>query len=123
MKTEVIKESIINNYKILSAKSKVKSDQNIITTWGLNYRKNDKWIGFVSELGYVQRKNAKIEIKDGEINMLKKPFFSTWNKTLKNMNRMLEEIITNLSNQNVVSKKYVKILCFPKDFLDKLSKV
>ena len=122
MKTEAVKESIINNYKILSAKSKVKSDQNVITTWGLNYKKNDKQIGFVSELGFVQRKKAKIEIKNDEISMLKKPFFSTWNRTLKNINKMLEDIIANVNNRDVVSKKYVKILCFPKDFLDKLSK-
>lgn len=124
MKTEAIKESIVNNYKILSAKSKVKStENNVITTWGLNYRKNDKPIGFVNELGLIQRKKAKIEIKDNEIRMLKKPFFSTWNKTLKNINEMLETIITNLNNQSVVSKKYVKILCFPKEFIDKLSKI
>ncbi len=122
MKTEAVKESIINNYKILSAKSKVKSDQNVITTWGLNYKKNDKQIGFVSELGFVQRKKAKIEIKNDEISMLKKPFFSTWNRTLKNINKMLEDIIANVNNRDVVSKKYVKILCFPKDFWDKLSK-
>ena len=122
MKTESIMESIVSNYRILSAKSKIKHTNNIITTWGLNYRKNDKQIGFVNELGLVQRKKAKIEIKDNEINLLKKPFFSTWNKTLKNMNEMLETIITNLDNQSVVSKKYVKILCFPKDFIEKLSK-
>ena len=123
MKTEAIKESIINNYKILSAKSKVKSADNIITTWGLNYRKNDKQIGFVNELGLIQRKKAKIEIKDDEIKVLKKPFFSTWKKTLKNMNEMLETIITNLNNPSVVSKRYVKVLCFPKDFIEKLSKL
>ena len=89
MRTEAIKESIINNYKILSTKSKVKKDNNIITTWGLSYRKNDKQIGFINELGLVQRKKAKIEIRDGEIKMLKKPFFSSWNQTLKNINEML----------------------------------
>ena len=123
MKTEAIKESIINNYKFLSAKSRVKPKDDIITTWGLNYRKNDKQIGFVNELGLVQRKKAKIEIKDDEIKMLKKPFFATWNKTLKNINEMLETIIINLNNQSVVSKKYVKVLGFPKEFIEKLSKL
>ena len=123
MKTEAIKESIVNNYKILSAKSKTRPTDNMITTWGLNYRKNDKQIGFVNELGIIQHKKSKIEIKDNEINMLKKPFFLSWNKALKNINEMLETIIINLNNQSAVSKKYVKILCFPIDFLDKMSKI
>ena len=121
MKTEAVKESIVNNFRILSAKSKIKPADNIITTWGLNYRKNDKPIGFVNELGLIQRKKAKIEIKDNEIKLLKKPFFTTWKKTLQNMNEMLETIIINLNNQSVASKKYVKVLCFPKKFIDKLS--
>ena len=122
MKTEAIKESIINNYKILSEKSKVKINDNNITTWGLNYKKNDKPFGFVSELGVVQRKKAKIEIRDGEMKMLKKPFFLTCNKTLKNINSMLESIIINFDNPSVVSKRYLKLLCFKEDFWDKLLK-
>lgn len=45
-----------NNYKILAERSKAKSNKgDIITIWGLNYRMNDKPIGFVNELGLIKQ--------------------------------------------------------------------
>lgn len=124
MKTEAIKQSIISNYKILAKKSKVKSNQgNIITVWGLNYRLNDKPIGFVNELGLIERKKVRIEICNNELKTVKKPFFSTWNKALKNINSMLEDMIANLNNPDVIRKRYVNFLCLPKDFAEKIAKI
>jgi len=124
MKTEAIEQSIINNYKILAKKTAVKSNQgDIKTIWGLQYRQNNKQEGFVSEIGSIGRKKAKIEIRNNELKTIKKPLFSTWNKTLKNINTMLEDIIANFDNPNVVTKKYVNLLCFPRDCAERLAKI
>lgn len=113
-----------NNYKILAERSKVKSNKgDIITIWGLNYRMNDKPIGFVNELGLIKRKKAKIEIENNELKTVKKPFFLTWNKVLKNINKMLEDMIANLDNSDVVKKRYVNLLCFSNDFAEKVSRI
>ena len=124
MKTEAITESIIKNYKILSEKSTVKSNQDGIKTfWGLNYKPKNKSEGYVNEIGSIQRKNAKIQIRDGEIFRFKKPLFSTWNKALKNINAMLENMISNYENSEVVKKTNVKVLIFPKYFWERVSKI
>ena len=124
MKTEAIEQSIINNYKILAKKTAVKSNQgDIKTIWGLQYRQNNKQEGFVSEIGSIGRKKAKIEIRNNELKTIKKPLFSTWSKTLRNINTMLEDIIANFDNPNVVTKKYVNLLCFPRDCAERLAKI
>lgn len=124
MKTEAIEQSIINNYKILAKKTAIKSNQgDIKTIWGLQYRHNDKQEGFVSEIGSIGRKKAKIEIRNNELRTIKKPLLSTWSKTLKNINTMLEDIIANFDNPNVVTKRYVNILCFPVDVAERLAKI
>ena len=124
MKTEAIKQSIVSNYKILAEKSHVKSNQgDIVTTWGLNYNLNNKPFGFVNELGEVETKKAKIQIKNDEINKINKPFFSTWKRTLKTMNTMLENIISNYDNPEIVRQSYVNILCFKKELLERLTGV
>ena len=123
MKTETISASIIKNYKILSEKSTVKSSQaGVKTFWGLNYKPKNKSEGYINEIGSIQRKNAKIQIRDGEILRFKKPLFSTWNKALKNINAMLENIISNYENSEVVKKTNVNVLVFPKDFFERMSK-
>ena len=123
MKTETIKQSIISNYKILALQSKNKKQGNIVSVWGLNYKQNNKPEGFVNELGLIQRKSAKIELRDDEIKKIKKPFFSTWKKTLENINTMLEQIIVDFDNPNAVSKTYVNIVCFPKELAERLEKI
>lgn len=123
MKTDAIKQSIISNYKILSEKSKMQSNQgNIRTVWGLNYTPNGRHIGFVSEFGLIERKGAKIDIRENKVIPRKRPFYMTWKHALQNINSMLENIITNYDNTEIVRKRYVNIFCFPEKFLNKMSK-
>ena len=124
MKTEAIQQSIINNYKILAKKTAIKSNQgDIKTIWGLQYSPNNKQEGFVSEIGSIGRKKAKIEIRNNELKTIKKPLLSTWSKTLKSINTMLEDIIANFDNPDIVTKRYVNLLCFPVDVADRLASI
>ncbi len=72
MKTEVIKQSIISQFKTLSKKAKVVPEkEHIVPTWGLSY-KNNGVRGFVNQFGSIERNGAKIDIVDGEIKQIKK---------------------------------------------------
>ena len=123
MKTEAIKQNIVSNYaKLKEIAKETPVKPNIYPVWGLNY-KQGRTKGFVNEFGTVERSGAKIDIIDGNVQTIKKPFFSTWKKTLNNINKMLEDTINNIDNKNVVTKRIVNILCFPKEFVDKLSKI
>ena len=120
MRTDAIKQNIINNYKQLSAMAKVKPDKKSeIPVWGLNYKKQGV-SGFVGEFGNIRRNCASIRISENNIQLVKKPFFSTWKRTLKKINNMLADVKSNINNKNIVNKKVVTLLCFPKDTLSKL---
>ena len=120
MKTDAIKQNIISNYKQLSAMAKVKPDKKSeIPVWGLNYKKQGV-SGFVGEFGNIRRNRASIRISENNIQLVKKPFFSTWKRTLKKINNMLADVKSNINNKNIVNKKVVTLLCFPKDTLSKL---
>ena len=123
MKTEAIKQQILNNYKQLSQLAHVKPEkQNIISTWGIVYREKGA-SGFVNQLGVIERGSSAIRITgENEILLQKKPFYITWKRALKNVNTMLQNTIANIDNKNVVSKRVVNILCFPKEALERLSK-
>ena len=113
MKVDIIKQSIINRFVSISKKTKVKPEkENIIPTWGLIY-KNNRTKGFVNEYGRMQHNGSKIDIIEGEIRQVKKPFYKTWKQTLKNFDNMLANIEENLDNRDIVEKKTVNLLCFP----------
>lgn len=114
MKIDAVKQNIVNNYKQLSQMAKVpQKDNQSFPLWGLNYKKG-RVSGFVGQTGDVSRNSAVIKIKDDEIEMIKKPFLSTWKSTLNNINKMLEDTKANFENKKVVSKRVVSLLCFPK---------
>ena len=120
MKVDFIKQQIVSNYKQLSKLAKVKSTEpNVVSTWGLVY-KNKRGSGFVNQLGTIERGSSAIRIIDGkEIQLQKKPTFSTWKKTLVNINNMLQNVMENLDNKDVVTKKVVDVLCFPVGAIEK----
>lgn len=124
MKVDFIKQQIVSNYKQLSKLAKVKSTEpNVVSTWGLVY-KNKRVSGFVNQLGTIERGSSAIRIIDGkEIQLQKKLTFSTWKKTLVDINNMLQGVMANLDNKDVVTKKVVDVLCFPKNAVEKLSKL
>lgn len=124
MKVDIVKQQILSNYKQLSKLAQVKSKEpNVVSTWGLVY-KNKRGSGFVNQLGTIERGNSAIRIIDGkEIQLQKKPTFSTWKKTLVDINNMLQGVMANLDNKDVVTKKVVDVLCFPKNAVEKLSKL
>ena len=123
MKVNIIKQSILNHFETISKKSKVKPEkENIIPTWGLIY-KNKETKGFVNEFGTIKRNSSKINIVDGEIKQVKKPFYKTWKQTLRNFDNMLANIEENLDNKNIVEKRTVKFLCFPKDLADRIDAI
>ena len=121
MKIEIIKQNIINNYKQLSNMSKVSShNKSEIPVWGLNYKRNGV-SGFIGDAGEGGGKHAGIEGGRERIHLIKKPIFSTWKRALSKINDMLEDTKSNINNKNIVNKKVVTFLCFPKDTLSKLT--
>ena len=113
MKVNTIKQNIINNYKQLSQMAKVsQKDNQSFPLWGLNYKKG-RVSGFVGQYGDISRNSAEIKIKNDGIEMIKKPFLSTWKGTLNNINKMLEDTKANFENKDVVLKRVVSLLCFP----------
>lgn len=123
MKTEAIKETIVSQFKTISKKAKVTPEkEHIVPTWGLVY-KNNGTRGLVTQFGTIERNGAKIDIVDGEVRQVKKPFFSTWKRTLKNISTMLGKVDENLENEKVVTKNIVNIFCFPKDLAERISKI
>ncbi len=122
MKTEAIKQQIISNYRQLSDIARVRRvDPNKFPAWGISYK--DKGVsGFVNQIGVVERNGAKIRINGDEVELKHKAFFSTWKRTLNNINKMLQSTIENIENQDVVKKKIVNILCFSKEAAEKLQK-
>ena len=120
MKVDIIKQSILNRFETISKKSKIKpKKENIIPTWGLIY-KNKGTKGFVNEFGTLQHNGSRIDIIEGDIRQVKKPFYKTWKQTLRNFDNMLANIEENLDNKNIIEKNTVNFLCFPKDLADKI---
>ena len=125
MKTEAVTKSIIDNYRILYEKTNVikPHKEHFMTTWGLNFVPKGKNEGFVNEIGSINRKKSKVEIRNGELIRVKKPFFSTWNRTLNNINKMLKNMISEYENNEIVVKKYLNAIAFSKEFVERLSKI
>ena len=123
MKTEAIKQQIIANYRELSRLANVKqTTENVIPTWGLVYKKGCTF-GFVSQIGMIERNNSAIRIvNQEEIQLQRKSFLSTWKRTLKNINKMLQKTISDFNNEKVVKKRVLNIHCFSEEMINKLSK-
>ena len=121
MKTEAIKQQIIANYRELSKLAHVKqTKENVLPIWGIAYKKGCTF-GFVSQIGMIERNNSAIRIaEEGEIQLQRKTLFSTWKRTLKNINTMLQTIISNIDNQDVVKKRVLDVRYFPKGTLERV---
>ena len=112
MKTEIIKQQILQNYSLLSQLAHVKpKEENLIPVWGLSYRRN-RTSGFVRQIGLIKTGCSSVSITGNEIRLAKKPFYMTWNRVLKNINTMLQNIIDNIDNKDIVTKKIVNIVRF-----------
>ncbi|MBR6127204.1 hypothetical protein IKQ21_05915 [bacterium] len=124
MKTEAIKQQIVDNYKQLSQLAKVeRTNENLLPAWGLIYKHNGTR-GFINQIGTIERNHASIRIIDGnELKLQKKPFYMTWKRTLKNINSMLESTIKNINNEEIITKRVVNIFVFSKDMIERLSKI
>lgn len=123
MKIDAIKKSILSRFQTISQKAKVTPEkENIMPTWGLVY-KNNGTRGLVTQFGTVERNGSKIDIVEGEVRQVKKPFYLTWKRTLKNIDNMLGKVEENLENEKVVKKNIVNILCFPKSFAEKIDEI
>ena len=124
MKTAAIKRQIIENYKQLSKLAYVQSNkENVIHTWGIVYKHN-RTSGYVNQMGDIKRNRSSIRIinKD-ELQLQKKPFYVSWERTLKNINLMLQNTIQNINNREIVTKKVVNIFGFSKETVERLSKL
>ena len=119
MKTKSIQQQIISNFNILSEKTnKIKPQKkNFHTIWGLQYRPKTESEGSINEIGRITRKNTVIKIENNKITKINKSNFSTWGKALVNINKMLEDMVTNFNNCDIVKPKFLDLLIFPKDFL------
>ena len=123
MKTKIIQQQIISNYNRLSKLANVPSNEkNVVPLWGLTYKKNFV-SGCINNAGIIERNNAVIQIVNGnEIKLKKRPLFSTWKRTLKNINRMLKNTIANIANKEVVTKKVIDLYCFPQETIKTMTK-
>lgn len=124
MKTEALQQQIVENYKQLSRLAQVKqTERNIVPTWGLVYKHNGT-SGFVNQIGVIERNHSSIRIVNGnELQLQNKPFYLTYKRILKNINTMLKNIIENINNNKIVTKRVVNIFCFPKNFAERLAKI
>ena len=123
MKTEAIKSKIVSNFFVLQDLSKeVANRPHVYPVWELQYKRGFT-TGCIHQFGEVERNSSKINIIDGEVQQVKKSSFSTWKRTLKNINTMLEDTIKNIRNKNVVTKKILNITCFPEELVERFSKM
>ena len=124
MRTDNISNSILDNFYKLSylAKTNIKKvDENYKPLWGLKYKHNNIE-GFVSEIGIIERGKAQININNGKLEKIKKPFFSTWKRTLSKINNMLNSMTENFSNKTV-KQTQVNVLVFPEEAAKRISEI
>ena len=114
--------SIINNFDKISRIAKEPMKQTgKIPVWELKFKK-DNISGFVHQDGKIIRNNTEIQILGYRIKKIKKPFFSTWNRTLKNINQMLQDIKENY-NTKFVRKKIIYTSILPKEKIEKFKNI
>lgn len=124
MKTDNISNSILVNFNKLSSLAKenvTKVDENYKPFWGIKYKHNNVE-GFVSEFGAIERGKARISIRNGKLEKIKKPFFSTWEKTLKKINNMLNGMTENFNNKTV-KQTQINVLVFPEDAVKRIHEI
>ena len=92
--------------------------------WSLRY-KHGRIDGYVNKFGDITRGRTEINIRNGKINKVKKPFFSNWKKALKNIDNMLQNMTEKFNNkkangEKVVNQKQINILTFSKEAMKKI---
>lgn len=123
MKLEKIQTEIISNYEALNKKAQIKSDNpDILPAWALTL-KNKKSDVFISQTGQYEGKNTIVRINSYGLDLIKKPLFYTWKKTLKNINKMILNATENFDNPKLVQKNQINFMLFPKKALGKLVEV
>ena len=124
MKTDNISNSILDNFNKLSSLAKAnitKVEKNYKPFWGLKYKHNNAE-GFVSEFGTIERGKAQISIRNGKLEKIKKPFFSTWERTLEKINNMLNGMTENFNNKTV-KQTQINVLVFPEKAVKKIQEI
>ena len=124
MKTDNISNSILDNFNKLSSLAKAnitKVEKNYKPFWGLKYNHNNVE-GFVSEFGTIERGKAQISIRNGKLEKIKKPFFSTWERTLEKINNMLNGMTENFNNKTV-KQTQINVLVFPEKAVKKIQEI
>ena len=88
MKIKEVSNQIVNNYRKLkdSVVTPQPERKGNLVIWGLNYKKDNR-DGFVSQNGFIRSEKIKIQIIDGAVQKLKKPFWTTWNKAWQKINK------------------------------------
>ena len=150
MKTLPIQKEIIGKFNNLSKAAKTPFDKKngIAYIWGLNYNMSNK-TGHISELGNIRLEtkkkpqtgnlfkdaaiglynsiarffDAEIQVVDGKIRQIKKPLFSSWTKTLENINNFLKSTHENIDNNESVEKKQLGVLCFSKEAIQRIQEI
>ena len=123
MKLEKIQTEIISNYEALNKKAQIKSDNpDILPAWALTL-KNKKSDVFISQTGQYEGKNTIVRINSYGLDLIKKPLFYTWKKTLKNINKMILNATENFDNPKLVQKNQINFMLFPNKALGKLVEV
>lgn len=150
MKALAIQKEIISRHANLSKISKIPFDKKNSTAyiWALNNNMGNK-TGFISEFGFISIKakkkaqtgnlfkdaaiglynsiarffDAEIQVVDGKIRQIKKPLFSSWTKTLENINNFLKSTHENIDNNEIVEKKQLGVLCFSKEAIQRIQEI
>jgi len=120
MKVDVVSKNIISNYNTLSQMSAQVPKGNIVSTWGLRYKK-DNVEAFISDTGTVQYNASEIQIINGKIEKIKKPLFATWKKVFVNIDKMLKDTIANFDDKNIVKKRRIGFVTFTEEQIAKMS--
>lgn len=110
------------NLKWLLLKIPIRNEQDEFIATSL---KTDK--GTFTDLRVFNR-SLRIKIGKSELNLdtngnvtsYKKPFYKSLNKLIDKSTELVKYISTNISNKEIVSKKTLSLLTFPKNTLKKL---
>ena len=125
MKIQQTQTLILRKYMLISNLMKMeasKKESNNVYLWGVNLIKDEKIKGHINQMGNIDiGKNRKIKInKENNLELIKKPFFSSWAHTLKKINQALDDVIVNFNDPKTVETCHLKIGVWSKKIIEKI---
>ena len=119
MKTQVIQQRVVDNYKnVISMIKREAKEEQITKLYSVLY-KSKMTKGCVTELGYISNENKlggeiSVNIVEGDCYIGKKPFYMTTKHAYKKINNMLQGMIRNFGSDSV-QQVCIRMLTFTKE--------